>query len=150
MFNKTNKLEKSLIYYYGLLQSAHIIAMVVSGIGWLREGDLGILALPPKGGWSPQGVHFLVGTGLGDFFIAICALFFVVQYNRKQRSAVVLGSVALTGSLYSAVVYAYGTVQSGAWLENPLTYTVMSVLFAPMVILAFLYIGRYAVNRPEN
>ncbi|MGD8865781.1 MAG: hypothetical protein PVI81_09325 [Anaerolineales bacterium] len=137
-----NRLEKLLVSYYGLLQIGHIIGLIISGAWWLRNGELGALAMPPQGGWEQQTIHFLVATGMFDLLIAVCAIFFVYQYRRGRKTSDILGSIALTGSLYSAVIYAYGTIRSGAWSEHLLAYGVISVLFAPMVALAFLFLAR--------
>jgi hypothetical protein len=134
-------IERYFVYYYGLLQTAHLTSLIISGVRWLSEGDLGILALPPDGGWSDQAVHLLLSIGLVDFFVAIGALVFVVYYIRRREAAVVLGSVTLSGTIYSAVVYAYGAVASGAWVENPLPYSIIAILFAPALMLAVLFIG---------
>lgn len=142
MQRKISSLENILIRYYGLLQAAHLTGLVLSGIQWLRMGNLGLLALPPDGGWAPQAVHFLVGTGVFDFFVALGALLFVGMYVRNGRPPIVLGTVVLTGSLSSAFVYAYGIIRTGAWIAYPLTYSLIAVVFAPALMLAFVFVGR--------
>lgn len=150
MSDRTNRLERWLIYYYGLLQSVHLMGLIASGIFWLQSGGLGVLALPPQEGWSTQAMHFLVATGLVDVFIAIASLLFVYQYRRARGNAVVYGSIALTGSIYSAAVYAYGTILSGAWIEHLFTYSLMAVLFTPVLALAYVYLGRALTERTAN
>lgn len=131
-----------LVCYYGVLQTVHIIALIISGSWWIRNGDLGVLALPPPGGWSEQSIHFLVATGMFDLVLAVVAVYFVLQYRKRSESADVLGSIALTGSLYSAVIYAYGTWRSGALGAHPLAYGAVSLAFAPMILLAFVFFIR--------
>lgn len=134
-------LEKALIIYYGILQTAHLLGIVITGLTWIRGGGLGVLARPPLTGWSAQAIHFLVGTGLVDFFIAIGAVIFVVRYLKGFRGSEILGAVVLTGSLYSAAVYAYGTIRSGAWQLHPMTYLLMTTAFIPVILLAITYLG---------
>lgn len=134
--------ERVLVNYYGVLQTFHILALVGSGLWWFQNGDLGVLALPPQGGWTDQALHFLIATGLFDFVIAVSSIFFVLSYRKDGESADVLGAVALTGSLYSAVIYLYGTLLSGAWSEHILIYGLIAIVFAPMVLLAITFLWR--------
>jgi hypothetical protein len=136
------RLERLLVNYYGVLQSLHILALVVSGLWWFQNGDLGVLALPPQGGWSAQSVHFLAATGMFDLVIAACAIFFVLRYREGRASAGILGAVALTGSVYSAVIYLYGTLRSGAWSAHLIAYSIIAAVFAPMVLLAVVFLYR--------
>jgi len=147
---RKSRLEKILVHYYGVLQSAHILGLVASGVWWIQNGDLGFLALPPQGGWSGQTIHFLVATGMFDLLIAIIGVFFVVQYRNERETADVLGSVALTGSLYSAAIYAYGTLRSGAWNSHPLAYGAVSLAFAPMFLLVVVFFKMRLMHDPDR
>jgi hypothetical protein len=139
---KKHRIEGVLVSYYGILQISHLTALVVSGVWMLRHGELGVLALPPQGGWTDQALQFLLATGMFDFLIAICSLFFVFLYRKQHRLTDILGSVALTGSVYSAVVYAFGVLRSGAVSEHPLIYGLIAVLFSPMIVLAVIFLAR--------
>jgi hypothetical protein len=103
--------------------------------------------LPPQGGWAEQSVHFLIATGMFDLLIAIVALIFVIRYRSDWKSADLLGGIALTGSLYSAAIYAYGTWRSGAWSAHPLAYGAVSLAFAPMLLLVFIFLRRRILDR---
>jgi heme A synthase len=150
MLQPRSRLEKLLVNYYGLLQISHITGLVISGVWWFTTGNLGVLALPPRGGWDDQTIHFLLATGMFDFVVAIGAIVFVYQYRSEEKTSDLLGGASLTGSLYSAVIYAYGTLRSGAWGSHPLTYGLIAIVFTPMVILAIVFFFGRVVGDPKS
>ena len=141
MLEKT-RVERLLVNYYGVLQSLHLVALAVSGFWLLRAGDLGALALPPQGGWTEQAMHLLIATGLFDGLVAIGAVYFALHYRMDDPRSDVLGSATITGSLYSAAIYIYGTLRSGAVAEHPVIYGLVGLVFAPIIPLAFVFLGR--------
>jgi hypothetical protein len=146
--SRLQRVESLLVYYYGILQLTHLTALVVSGVWMLRNGELGILALPPQGGWTDQALQFLLATGMFDFLIAICSLFFVIQYRKEREVADILGSVALTGSVYSAAIYSFGVLRSGAFNEHSMIYGLIAVLFSPMIALTVIFLTRRIFFKP--
>lgn len=141
MLEKT-RTERLLVNYYGVLQSLHLVALAISAFWLLRVGDLGALALPPQGGWTEQAMHLLIATGLFDGLVAIGAVYFVLRYRKDDPRSDVLGSATITGSLYSAAIYSYGTLRSGAVAEHPIIYGLVGLVFAPIIPLALVFLGR--------
>jgi hypothetical protein len=128
-----------LIGYYGLVQAAHIMAIVRSFTLLMQTGEITFLAQPPSGGWSVQARHFLVGLGAVDAANAALALVFVYGYFSRSRWWFWLGTFALTASVFSALVYAYGTIASGAWADHPAEYLTLAVVFMPVALLAAVF-----------
>ncbi len=121
-----------LIAYYGLLQSAHGIALLRAGVILLRGGEMPFPAPPPVGGWSPQTLPFLLGMGVMDGLNILLALAFSAAYLWGGHLRERLGIVTLTVACASALSFAIATGLTGAWLAHPLAYGLMGVLFVPV------------------
>lgn len=121
-----------LIPYYGLLQSAHGVALLRAGWLLLRGGEMPFPAPPPPGGWSPQAVFFLLALGILDGFNILLALRFTAQFLRTGEHNNRLGLISLTIACASAMVFAIATGLSGAWFAHPWAYSLMGVLFLPV------------------
>jgi len=131
---------KLLVAWYGLVQTAHIIVIVRALIILLVSGSLSFPALPPAGGWSAQAQHFLIATGAIDAVNAVLSLIFVRGYFTRARWARWLGTMNLTASIYSALLFAYGTIASGAWAGGNLVgYLAMTIVFVPVIILFIVH-----------
>ncbi len=133
------RLYGALVAYYGALQALHLVGLLGSAITWLQSGALGPLAPPPAGGWSRQAELFLLGTGLLDAAFAIMGAAFAVGQRRGTTWAPWLGTVALTGSCYSAGIYLFATLAAGAWAAWPAPYLFISGLFLPVFPLCWLH-----------
>ena len=47
--------------------------------------------------------------------------------------------MTLTVAAYSAIIFAYGTIASGAWGHHPIAYLSIAVAFFPVGLLSILY-----------
>jgi hypothetical protein len=145
MNNQSSTFTKILVAYCGLIQSAHILALTRSYTLLRQSGEITFLAQPPSGGWSLQAEHFLISLGAIDFVNALLVLVFVYGYFSRARWWYWLGTVTLTVSIITALVYAYGTIASGAWGGNLVEYLILLVLFTPVGVLYILF-GIWGVN----
>lgn len=134
-----SRLAKRLVAYYGLLEAAHLGVLVWAGLRFFRTRTIGFPAAPPPGGWAPQVVPFLVATAVVDAFNILLAWTFVYGYWTKAPWRWWVGGITLTAALYSAIVFAAGTIASGAWGHRPAGYLLMVVVALPVVALALLY-----------
>jgi hypothetical protein len=132
---------RALVAYYGLIEVVHSVVLARAGVEFLASGSVGFPAPPPPGGWSPQATHFLVATGAVDGVNILLALLFVYGYFRRPgwRLLPWLGAVTLTATAYSALVFAYGTIASGAWAHHPAAYLAVTAVFIPVVFLIVLF-----------
>ena len=80
MKNQNPPFTITLISYYGLIQAAHIVALVRSHALFMQSGEITFLAQPPPGGCAAQVQYFLIGLGAIEFVTAILALAFVYGY----------------------------------------------------------------------
>jgi len=80
-----NKLLRYSIVYYGLLQSAHLITLLLAGLILLQTGEIPFPAPAPPGGWSSQAIPFLVGMGFVDV-IAICLAFYFCFSGYRSKT----------------------------------------------------------------
>jgi len=133
--NLKNTRLQTLITYYGVLQTLHIIVLVWAGIRRWRMGVIGFPAPPPVGGWVHQAIPFLLALAGVDLMLIVLSLVFVYGYFRKRSWYRDVGLLALGGFHASALVFGYGTIQTGAWSAHPSSYVAMVVLFVPVTVL---------------
>lgn len=82
---------------------------------------------------------------LTDLFNAFLTLVFVYGYFTRTKWRMWLGTLTLTISMYAAIVFTYGTIASGAWTGNLLSYLWFYLLFIPVIIL-FILVSLWAVR----
>lgn len=124
-----------LVAYYGVIQSAHLVALARALIILRTSGSLDYPALPPEGGWSIQAQEFLVGMGIADFLNILLSMYFVILFFKARTGWTYMGILSLSASTFSAIVFAYGTLRSGAWVSNPVAYPSLVLLFLPVEFL---------------
>jgi hypothetical protein len=141
MRNPNSLYARALVAYYGLIEVVHSIVLIRAGLEFLATGSVGFPAPPPPGGWSAQATHFLIATGAMDGVNIVLAFLFVYGTFRRPgwRLLPWLGAVTLTATACSALVFAYGTVASGAWAHHPGTYLGMTAVFIPVGFLILLF-----------
>jgi len=115
-----------------------MITLLRAGFIILQTGEMPFPAPSPPGGWSAQAIPFLVGMGVVDAVAIIIALIFVFQAIIRKQDQPLLGIISMTIAMASAVLFAVGTIPSGAWSAHPLAYGSLVILFAPVIPLFFL------------
>lgn len=132
--------------YYGVLQSIHLVLLARAGWYLFQKQPLPFPASPPPGGWPGPALPYLLGMGIVDVFaIGLGLLFAYIFFIRKEIN-IVLGLSSLTAALSSGVVYLVGTIPSGAWGENPLSYLAVLLLFSPVLPLYYSLV-RHALRK---
>jgi hypothetical protein len=126
---------RTLIAYYGILQSLHLLVLVRGGVILLLQSRFPFPILPPPGGWDEQTIPFMIGLGTTDLAGILLGQFFVYRALIKGAFYRRLGVISLTIFITGAVVFAFGTLPSGAWAAHPIAYGSMAVLFLPTVVL---------------
>ncbi|MCF7740763.1 MAG: hypothetical protein K9N00_03095 [Candidatus Marinimicrobia bacterium] len=137
-----NRLIRNLVYYYGFLQVLHLVALIIASIQYVKSGSIALLAPPPSQDWTQQSLYFFLTMGTVDAANVILSYVFVRKFIKGQSSAFELGFIALTVSMYSAVIYLFPVLMSGAFLENIFTYSLIGILFLPIIVLYFLIIKK--------
>lgn len=132
-------LAKLLVAYYGLIQTVHLVVLARAATLLLVNGSITFPAPPPPGGWTTQASHFLVGLGGVDAANAMAALAFVYGFFSRARWRYWLGTLTLSVAGCSALLFAYGTIASGAWAHNPVSYLSITLAFAPVAALTILF-----------
>jgi len=137
---------RGLVAWYGLFQLAHALHL---GRYLLNPGSPPFEA-PPEG-WLSQtvafvngmAVAFVNGMAVADFLNALLTLVFVFGYFRGRAWSAWLGTLTLTVSIYAAVVFLWGAVESGALRGVGSEYLWLNVPFVPVVVLfgAWCYWG---------
>ena len=139
-------IARTLIVYYGILQSLHLLVLARAGVIILLQGRLPFPILPPPGGWDPQIIPFMIGLGTTDLVGILLGLFFAYRALIKGAFYRRLGVISLTIFVTGAFVFAVGTLPSGAWAAHPIAYGLMAVLFLPAVIL-YIWLLRSNITR---
>lgn len=124
---------RTIIGYYGVLQLTHLGALARASMIYLQTDTLPFPASPPAGGWSLQVLPFLFGLGAVDVVAILLGITFAARMLIWDRDARSLGLLSLTVAFSSAVVFAVGTILTGAWAAHPFEYGLMVVLFAPLL-----------------
>lgn len=133
---------RALTIYFGLLQSVHLLALLRAGIIFNRTRKLPFPVPPPAEGWDSQTIPFLIAMGLVDGAAIIMALIFSYSAILGGRMLPQLGIISLTVAGASAAIFAIGTYANRAWSAHPRAYGIMVVLFAPLLPLFILLLGR--------
>ncbi len=129
--------KRSLIYYYGILQTLHLLTLARAGLLILQGVPFPFPILPPPQGWNQQSMAFLFGLAGTDVIGILLGIVFAGQVLLKGKLNRLLGILSLTIFITGAVVFGAGTFPSGAWAAHPVAYWVMVVLFAPALILFY-------------
>jgi len=124
-----------LIGYIGIIQIVHFVSLVFAAITYFTTGLIGFPASGPGNGWTEQAIQFLLGCGYTDAGIIVITEYFVLKYLFYNQLSIRLGIGVLTGSISTAIVFAFGTIPSGAWRLHPGTYGSLVILFIPFFIL---------------
>ena len=132
-----------LVGYFGMLEGAHIGLILWAGFRLILTGEIGFPALPPTGGWPADVLPWLVGNGALDLLIAFSGIAFAWQYFRRRLQYLRWGIFSLSSALYSAGIFAFGTIPSGAWEAHPLAYGLLAMAFSPILPCLFL-VWRYS------
>jgi len=132
-----------LMNYYALVQLAHFTTLIVAGIAFAVTGELGFPASPPPTGWSQQAFRFLFCTGIVDGLNALTTPFLLWAYLKRKAFLNWLGAANLTIMLYSSILFLAGTWPSGAWQTHSFEYGLLSLVFAPVMLLILLAFSRF-------
>jgi hypothetical protein len=135
MNNPNSTLAKLLVAYYGFIQALHLIGIGRATAVLETTGEMTFPAPPPAGGWSEQAINFFVGVGAIDALNVILALVFVCGFFKGARWRGWLGALTLTVAAYSALLFAFATIPTGAWAFRPVEYLVIVVAFVPVLVL---------------
>jgi len=135
--NKKHPFLRILIFYYGLLQTLHLLTLARAGILILQGVESPFPILPPPGGWTDQAMAFLYGLAGTDLIGILLGIIFAYKFLFKGEFNRRLGILSLTIFITGALVFGASTYPSGAWAAHPAAYWVMVALFIPSV---FLYI----------
>lgn len=122
-----------LVIWYGSVQMLHFISLIRAGWIYLTQHEIGFPAPGPPAGWSEQAMHFLLALGITDALLILLSLCFVYAYHRQRPRQYSLGLLATGSSIVTALVFALGTLPSGAWLQNPISYGLITLLFIPFI-----------------
>ena len=137
--NKMSKSANKTIFYLmlwvGCVQFLHFGALIRATYYYLKTGTIGFPAPPPLSGWEPQTVYFLFGCGITDSILILLTLYFVMSFFFKGTLNITLGLLSLGSSMVTALIFAIGTIPTGAWSDHPWAYGIMSILFTPFLVL---------------
>ena len=88
----------------------------------------------------------LAGTDVVAIFLAFI---FVYQAYFKNKIRDLIGILSLTIFISGAIIFAVGTLFTGAWRSHPVGYGLMAILFLPVLILYGFLINRLS-NKEQD
>jgi hypothetical protein len=149
---KISKFTNGLIFYYGILQTLHLLALARAGIILWLFNRAPFPILPPPGGWPSHTMPFLFGLAGTDVIGILLGIFFAYHFLIKKSFKPVLGLISLSIFITGALVFGAGTFPTGAWSAHPISYWLMVVLFVPVLplFMKLLKSVRVHFNAPEN
>jgi len=128
---------KSLILYYGVLQTLHLLVLLRAGVILFTTDSFPFPILPPPAGWEDQAIYLMLGLGFTDTISILLGMHFAYRASFKHQLNRRMGVISLTAFITGAIVFGFGTFPSGAWAAHPFAYGIMVVLFLPSI---WLYI----------
>jgi hypothetical protein len=135
---KNQKSIQCLVGYYGLLQFIHLITLARAGVLLFLGNGSPFPILPPSEGWATQTMPFLFGLAATDLIGIFLGIVFAFKMFIKHKFLPNLGKLSLTIFITGAIVFAAGTLPTGAWAEHPIAYGIMVILFIPVIFLMFM------------
>ena len=136
--------------YYGILQTAHLFFLARAGFILRKSGIVPFPASAPPGGWDIEVLPFLMGMAAADVVGAALGIQFAYSLIIKRRIKPLTGLISLTIALSSAIVYLVGTLPSGAWNHNPISYLIVFAAFSPIIPLFIILVRAIAGNMKES
>ena len=134
-------LKRYLTAYYGILQITHLMVLGRASVIFAQSNVLPFPASSPPQGWSPQVIPFLFGLGAVDALAAGLGVFWAARVLlTHKRDDKFWGQISLCTAISSALVFAVGTIATGAWFNHPQEYFGMAVAFMPVVFIFFVMI----------
>lgn len=137
MKNLNSSLIRFLVIWYAVFQMAHLTFLLRAAEMFIKFKIFVFPASPPREGWNWQAGNFLIGMGIMDALNCLFTLVFVYGYFAHSRWRLPAGILSLTAMMYSAAVFAIGTIADGAWMPNLLEYMAMTIAFIPVAVLFF-------------
>ena len=144
-----NKVFRYLVGFYGFLQTMHLFFLGRAGYILLNTGNVPFPASPPPGGWDAVVIPFLMGMAAADVVAAGMGIYFAYSFINNGKFKPLAGVISLTIALSSAIVYLIGTLPSGAWVHNPISYLIVILAFSPIVPLYILLVRETAGKMKE-
>lgn len=137
MKNLNSSFIRSLVIWYAVFQMAHL-ALLLRAAQLLFQNKIFVFpASPPQGGWNWQAGNFIIAMGVMDALNILLTMVFIWGYFAHSRWRLLIGLLNLCAMMYSAAVFAIGTIADGAWMAHIIEYSAMTVAFVPVIILFF-------------
>lgn len=129
------RIEKIVIWYYGIIQIIHLLGNCGTIIG-----DKTTMIHAVATGLSPLGINVLFFSSLIDFFIASpMAILFFYGYLTKRKSFEVFFDISINTAVISALYYGYVLMLFNSWEWTPLN-AFIGAAFIPIAVLYVLYL----------
>lgn len=143
------KLHRTLVVYYAIVQSAHLVSLAWQAVAYSRTGRFSLLAPAQAAGWSIGSERALLVLGTLDALLILASVPFVWGTLSRRRWALRLGTFILTAFSLTALAFAIVTLPSGAWLQWPV-YSIETILFAPIGLLAARHLRWFILRSREG
>lgn len=140
MKNLNSSFIRFLVIWYAVFQMAHLTFLLRAAQLLIQYKIFVFPASPPADGWHWQAGNFLIAMGIMDALNIVLTLVFVWGYFANSRWRLIVGLLNLSVMMYSAIVYAIGTITDGAWGPNILEYMAMALTFIPVIVLFFEFL----------
>lgn len=137
MKNLNSSFIRFLVIWYTVFQLAHLTFLMRAAEMFIKYKVFIFPASPPMEGWNWQAGNFLIAMAVMDAFNILLTLVFAYGYFANSRWRLLVGLLNLSMMIYSAAVFAIGTIADGAWQPNVLEYSAITLAFLPVIVLFF-------------
>ncbi|MGE5400940.1 MAG: hypothetical protein ACM3S2_11080 [Ignavibacteriales bacterium] len=153
--NLNSTFTRFFVGWYALFQVAHLTFLFRALEMLIRFGVFVFPASPPAEGWNSQAGNFLIGMAIFDTLNILVSIVFFYGFFAHAKWRLFVGLLNLAVMMYSALVFAYGTIASGAWGQHILEYIGMTIAFLPIVVLFISFLvqafkGRFYESHGES
>ncbi|HEX2866182.1 MAG TPA: hypothetical protein VHO03_04025 [Ignavibacteriales bacterium] len=137
MKNLNSSFIRLLVIWYAVFQMAHLTFLLRAAQLLIENKTFVFPAAPPAGGWQWQAGNFLIAMGVIDSLNILLTMVFIWGFFANSRWRLLIGLLNLGAMMYSAAVFAIGTIADGAWMAHIIEYSAMTVAFIPVILLFF-------------
>ncbi|MCF7922104.1 MAG: hypothetical protein K9M55_05335 [Candidatus Marinimicrobia bacterium] len=124
-----------LLYCTGIVQSIHLIALVVELQNIIHDGKSRLLAPAPEMGWSSMQFAALFIMGTLDMLLILGFVAYVWMIYLENSQANRIGLAVLSGFQITALAYALVIIPSRAITVHPVNYAIIALAFLPVFLL---------------
>ena len=139
------KFKTALIYYYGILQTLHLLGLLVNLV-MILQADLSFTASLSSNLDSSEILALQTSSYMDMFVSAPFGIAFAIATIKQKSSATLFGTISLTAAVISAFVYTYLLILFEAF-DATFLNVLFIIIFAPVFLLIAINTKEFLVRK---